>query len=149
MSIWSSLHHLVHLNLLATLLLGGLLNLTALAEPLTRADVQSFFKQCDGNGGRSAAWHNHYIGQWVAWEGEVFKTRYREASYREEVYIKVLPESLFYDTVVILEGGTRLDPAIAPGRQVQFRGQIFNGIDTMGIKHVGVKLKTPLDIQVI
>ncbi len=118
-------------------------------EPITRNEVQTFFRQCPKNAALTPIWKKRYVGQAVDWQGKVFKTRHREASHRQEVYVKILEDSHFYDTVVVLEAGSPIDDAIEKGAEVSFTGKIFHGVDTMGVKHVSVKLKSAGDIQVV
>lgn len=117
-------------------------------QEISREEIQQFFRDIDGNAIQSPIWKQKYMGEDIHWQGKVFKTRNRPASYRQEVFVQILPNSHFYDTLVILEAGTPLNH-VTKGAVVEFKGKIFHGTDTMGVKHVGVKLQSAKDIWII
>jgi hypothetical protein len=137
-----------HLRLLAfliTLSLGFLM--LGQAQEISRSEIQRFFTTEPGNSTRSARWATLYQGQRIAWQGMVYDIKHRPSSHRVEILIKVLPDSLLYDTIVVLEGDTQVDPSIRKNTLVEFEGRIIYGIDVVGVKQVQVLAPTPSAIR--
>ncbi len=116
---------------------------------ISRSDIQAYFTSDIGDSLRHPAWRERYSGKKVHWAGRVYKVRHYPESFRYEVLIQVLPEVFTYDTLVVLEGNSALDPRIHKGVSVEFAGQIFGGVDALGIKEVYVLLLRPEDLVMI
>jgi hypothetical protein len=86
---------------------------------------------------------NRYLRKDVTWMSQVFAIHKRPESMRVELLVKVLPDSILYDTVLVIEGNTQLDSRIQKGSWITFTGRIFNGVDALGVKEVQVLLKDP------
>ncbi|MBY0449205.1 MAG: hypothetical protein K2X01_01090 [Cyanobacteria bacterium] len=115
---------------------------------ISRSDIQAYFTSDMGDSLRHPAWRERYSGKKVHWSGRVYKVRHYPESFRYEVLIQVLPEVFTYDTLVVLEGNSALDPGIHKGVSVKFSGQIFGGVDALGIKEVYVLLLRPEDLTI-
>lgn len=113
----------------------------------SRQEIQQFFVSHEGNSIRSAQWQSRYQKKPVQWLGQVYDIKPLAGSHRVEVLVKILPDSLLYDTVVVLEGNTRLNSFIRKGSMVRFSGTITNGVDAFGVKEVQVLLASPGDLQ--
>jgi hypothetical protein len=83
----------------------------------------------------------------VQWQGQVYQVKRYPDSHRVEILVKVLTDSVLYDTVVILEGRTDLNSFIQKGTMIQFSGTILNGVDILGVKEVQVMAQSPQAIQ--
>ncbi len=119
-------------------------------QPVTviqRDEIQHFFTQHEGNSVRTAHWLNHYFKKPVQWQGQVYQVKRYPDSHRVEILVKVLTDSVLYDTVVILEGRTDLNSFIQKGTMIQFSGTILNGVDILGVKEVQVMAQSPQAIQ--
>ncbi|MBY0404104.1 MAG: hypothetical protein K2X66_09410 [Cyanobacteria bacterium] len=112
-----------------------------------RSEIQQFFVKYEGNSIRSKQWMSLYLKKEVDWQGLVYAIKRHPESNRVEFLLKILPESVLYDTVVVVEGNTEINPFIQKGTVVKFHGKIFNGVDFMGVKEVQVLLNSPQDIQ--
>lgn len=122
---------------------------TTASPPLTiqRQEIQHFFTQHEGNSVRTAHWLNHYFRKPVQWQGHVYQVKHYPDSHRVEILVKVLTDSVLYDTVVIIEGRTDLNSFIQKGTLIQFSGTILNGVDILGVKEVQVLAQSPQAIQ--
>ena len=130
-------------------LMGIQMPVVANGAALTREEIQHFFTSGSSNSVRTQTWLRNYRDQEVTWTGSVSGLRYRPESQRLEVMIKVLPSSVLYDTVAILEVNTRIDSAIRKGSRVSFSGKIINGVDSWGVKEVQLLLPGPDHIQAL
>ncbi len=116
------------------------------AQGISRDEIQRFFINDHGNSVLTRYWEDTFHNREVEWEGMVYDIKRRPESHRVEIMVKVLPDSLLYDTLVVLEGRTRLPQGIGKGTPVRFRGKIINGTDVIGVKQVHVLLRQPEDI---
>lgn len=114
---------------------------------ISRDEIQRFFAQHEGNSVRTAQWLHRYLRQGIQWQGQVYQIKHYPDSHRVELLVKVLPDTLLYDTVVVLEGQTALNSFIQKGTTVQFQGTIINGVDSFGVKEVLVLIPSPQGIQ--
>lgn len=121
---------------------------SASAQGVDRGEIQRFFVGDRGNSVRTEIWRQRFQGQPVSWSGEVYKVEEHPESARVEVLVKVLPDAVLYDTVVILEGNTRLPGRLDRGTWVRFSGKVINGVDAFGVKEVQVLLPSPANLQV-
>ncbi len=123
--------------------------ITVWSEELTvsRQEIQDYFIRHSGNSTRAAHWQDSYQGKRVAWEGVVYKIKRHPKSHRVEIMVKVLENALLYDTIVILEGNTTLNPAIQKDVKIAFHGKIFHGVDALGVKQVRVLAPHPQAVQ--
>ena len=126
----------------------GDIDVVAESYGLSRQEIQSFFVQDGGNSIRSHDWLNRYHQKPVDWKGKVYKVKDIPGSHRVEILVKVLPDCLLYDTVVVLEGNTRLREPLQPDQAIQFRGKIIHGVDVMGVKQVKILAPSPDSIIV-
>ncbi len=120
---------------------------TAPTANIQRDDIQHFFTQHEGNSIRTAHWLNHYFRKPVQWQGHVYQIKHYPDSHRVEILVKVLTDSVLYDTVVIVEGRTDLNSFIQKGTLIQFSGTILNGVDMLGVKEVQILAQSPQAIQ--
>jgi hypothetical protein len=119
------------------------LSLVSVPDPPSREEIQHFFTSGQGNSVRAPKWQKQYLRRHVEWAGQVYAIKRHPASMRVELLVKVLPDSLLYDTVVVLEGNTAINEFIEKGRTVRFKGRIINGVDAMGVKEVLVLVDRP------
>lgn len=129
-------------------ILGGFLPFSfGFDSTVTRREIQHYFTTHEGNSVRSGAWLKRFQNREIHWNGVIYGIKRAPASSRIELLIKVLPDSLLYDTVVVLEGNTLIDSFIQKGSPVTFQGKIFNGVDVLGVKEVQVLVRDPRYIQ--
>ncbi|MDX2084869.1 MAG: hypothetical protein SFZ03_05715 [Candidatus Melainabacteria bacterium] len=114
----------------------------------SREEIQQFFARQAGNAVHHAQWQARFYRCRIAWQGQVFRVENHPASQRVEVLVKVLPATLLYDTVVVLEGPLGQWQSPKRGQRVRFEGQVVNGTDWMGIKTVQVLLQRPEHLAV-
>jgi hypothetical protein len=142
-------HNVSLKSLISVIFLSLVLQNTAFGfDPMVhRSEIQKFFVKYEGNSIRSKQWMSLYFKKEVDWQGFVYAIKRHPESNRVEFLLKVLPDSVLYDTVVVVEGNTETNPFIQKGTAVKFHGKIFNGVDFMGVKEVQVLLNSPQDIQ--
>lgn len=114
--------------------------LQEMAQPFSRQEIQHFFVSDVGNSVRTQTWLKLYHGKPVHWSGTVYAIRRSPQSLRTEVLIRVLPDTMLYDTVAIIEGSGPLDSRIQKDQPVHLRGKVVNGVDAIGVKEVHVLL---------
>lgn len=129
-------------------LFGSILPLAfSVGSSVSRQEIQHYFTSHEGNSVRSAAWLQRFQNREIRWTGIIYSIKHSPASNRVELLVKVLSDSLLYDTVVVLEGNTLIDSFLKKGSPVVFQGRIFNGVDVLGVKEVQVLVKSPSNIQ--
>jgi hypothetical protein len=114
----------------------------------SREEIQQFFVSNEGNSIRTPQWQNRFQKKSVQWLGQVYEVKSLPHSHRVEVLVKVLHDSILYDTVVVVEGNTQINSFIQKGSFVRFNGTIINGVDAFGVKEVQVLLASPGALQV-
>ena len=109
---------------------------------ISRAEIQSLFKKDKCNSSYSSLWKQKYLNKEIHWEGEIFSLSYDKRRKRTEVAVKILPETIMYDTLVYVPGDIRKDHF--KDDAINFKGIITKGVDFLGVKEVQVSVRQNL-----
>lgn len=107
-------------------------------QGIERIDIQKYFNQTPGNASIIPFWKNNYLNKKVSWKGTIFSMEYQKDFSRTEVTMKILPETIMYDTVVYIPGNIKDKFNLKD--DVTFTGTIVKGVDLFGVKEVQVDI---------
>lgn len=108
------------------------------ARGISRDQIQQLFADTPGNASYLPSWQQTFLNKGVNWKGIIFSIQYQKSFDRTEVTMKVLPETMMYDTVVFVPGD--ITDKFNIRDEVNFSGSITRGIDMLGVKEVQVKV---------
>jgi len=115
-----------------------------MAQSIERKNIQDYFNKTPGNAVCVPFWKINYLNKRVNWKGKIFSMEYQKDFNRTEITMKILPETIMYDTVVYVPGNIKDKFNIR--EEVPFTGRIIKGVDLLGVKEVEVYIgKSPGD----
>lgn len=113
-----------------------LLSQVAVADEISRLEIQNYFHKTPGNASYLPFWEQKYLNHKVHWAGQIFSIQYQKDFKRTEITMKVLPDTFMYDTVVYCPGN--ITDQFKVKDHVKFSGTISRGIDLFGVKEVQI-----------